>query len=112
MPAPKFYGQPKIPKPGVLIRPIVSQSGSPLYNLNKYVANILKPYVKDENNNAKNSTTFLRIFLTTSEMLPLKMTRKLYHLTSLPCTWTIDTLNLIKDYVNNDYQFTRKTAIP
>ena len=23
----------------------------------------------------------------------------------------IDTLNLIKDYVNNDYQFTRKTAI-
>ena len=23
-----------------------------------------------------------------------------------------DTLNIIKDYVNNDYQFTRKTAIP
>ena len=24
----------------------------------------------------------------------------------------IDTLNIIKDYVNNDDQFTRKTAIP
>ena len=24
----------------------------------------------------------------------------------------IDTLNIIKDYVNNDHQFTRKTAIP
>ena len=34
----------------------VSYSGSPLYNLNKYIANILK--VKDENNNAKNSPTF------------------------------------------------------
>ena len=25
---------------------------------------------------------------------------------------TIDSLNIIKDYVNNDDQFTRKTAIP
>ena len=52
----RFYGQPKIYKAGVPIRPIVSYSGSPLHNLNKYIANILK--VKDENNNAKNSTTF------------------------------------------------------
>ena len=29
-PAPRFYGQPKIHKPGVPIRPIVSYSGSPL----------------------------------------------------------------------------------
>ena len=57
-PAPRFYGQPKIHKPGVPIRPIISYSGSPLYNLNKYIANILKTYVKHENNNAKNSTTF------------------------------------------------------
>ena len=57
-PAPRFYDQPKIHKPGVPIRPIVSYSGSPLYNLNKYIANILKTYVKDENNNAKNSTVF------------------------------------------------------
>ena len=57
-PASRFYGQPKIHKVGVPIRPIVSYSGSPLYNLNKYIANILKTYVKHENNNAKNSTTF------------------------------------------------------
>ena len=57
-PASRFYGHPKIQKPEVPIRPIVSYSGSPLYNLNKYIANILKTYVKDENNNAKNSTTF------------------------------------------------------
>ena len=58
VPVPRFYGQPEIHKPGVPIRPIVSYSGSPLYNLNKSIANILKAYVKDENNNAKNSTKF------------------------------------------------------
>ena len=51
LPAPRFYGQPKIHKPGVFIRPIVSYSGS-------YIANILKAYLKDENNNAENSTMF------------------------------------------------------
>ena len=34
-PAPRFYGQPKKHKPGVPIRPIVSYSGSPLYDINK-----------------------------------------------------------------------------
>ena len=56
--APRFYSQPNIHKPGVPIRPIVSYSGSPLYNVIKYIANILKAYVKDENNNGKNSTMF------------------------------------------------------
>ena len=37
-PAPRFYGQPKIQKPGVSIRPIVSYSDSPWYNVNKYIA--------------------------------------------------------------------------
>ena len=54
-PAPRFYGQPKIYRPGVPIRPIVSYSGFPLHNFHKYIANILKACVKDENNNAKNS---------------------------------------------------------
>ena len=35
--APRFYGQPKIQKQGVLIRPIVSYSGSLLYNPSKYM---------------------------------------------------------------------------
>ena len=57
-PAPRFYGQQKIHEPGFPTRPNVWYTGSPLYNLNKYIANILKAYVKDKNNNAKNSTTF------------------------------------------------------
>ena len=54
----RFYGQPKINKAGVSLRPIVSHSDSPLYNLGKYIPNILKAYVKNENNNTNNSTTF------------------------------------------------------
>lgn len=49
-------------KRGVPIPPIVSCSGSKLYNLYKYIANILKKIkdknVEDEKNNAKNSTMF------------------------------------------------------
>ena len=109
-PAPRFYGQPKIHKPGVPIRPIVLYSGSPLYNLNKYIANILKAYVRDENNNAKNSTTFsnnIRNVPIEDEIMVSFDVTSLY--TNIPI---IDMLNIIKDYVNNDDQFTRKTAIP
>ena len=110
-PAPRFYGQPKIHKPGVPIRPIVSYSGFPLYNLNKYIANILKAYVRDENNNTKNSTTFSHYIRNVSieddEIMVSLDVPSLY--TNIPI---IDTLNIIKDYVDNDDQFTRKTAIP
>ena len=111
LPAPRFYGQPKIHKPGAPIHPIVSYSGSPLYNPNKYIANILKAYVKDENNNAKNSTTLSNYIRNVSIeddkiMLSFDVT-SLY--TNIPI---FDMLNIIKDYVNNDYQFTRKTAVP
>ena len=66
---------------------------------------------KDENNNAKNCTTFSNYI----GNVPIKDDEIVvsYNVTSL-CTNIprIDTLNIIKDYVNNDDQFTRKTAIP
>ena len=83
----------------------------PLYNLNKYVANILKAYVKDENNKVKNSTTFSNFIrnapIEDDEIMVSFDVTSLY--TNIP---TIDALNIIKDYVNNDDQFTRKMAIP
>ena len=110
-PAPRFYDQAKMHKPGVPIRPIISYSGSPLNNLNKYIDSTLKAYVKDENNNAKNSTTFSNYIRNVpieddEVMVPFDIT-SLY--TNIPI---IDTLNIIKDYVDNDHQFTRNTAIP
>ena len=109
-PAPRSFGQPKIHKPGVPIRPIVSYSGSPLYNLNKYIASILKAYVKHENNNAKNSTPFsnyIRNFPIEDDEIMVS-----FHVTSLYTNIPIsDTLNIIKDYIHSDDQFARKTAI-
>ena len=94
-------------KPGVPIRLIVSYSGSPLYNINKYIANILKAYVKDENKNIKNSTTFSNYIsnvpIEDDEIMVSFYVTFFY--TNIPI---IDTLKLIKDYVNNDDQFTRK----
>ena len=111
LPAPRFYGQPKIHKPEVPMCPIVSYSGSLLYSLNKYIANILKAYVKHENSNAKNSTTFSNYirnvpFEDDEIMVSFDVT-SLY--TSIPI---IDMLNIIKDYVHSDDQFARKMAIP
>ena len=53
------------------------------------MANILKAFVKGKISNTKNSTTFSNY-------------------TNIPI---IDMLNIIKDYVSNDGQFTKKKAI-
>ncbi len=39
--APKIYGLPKLHKPGILLRPIVSTINSPLYNISKYLTSSL-----------------------------------------------------------------------
>ena len=106
-PVPRFYGQPKINKLGVPVRPIVLYSGSLLYNLNQNIANGLK----DENNNAKNSITFsnyIRNVPIEDDEITVSFGATFLY-TNIPI---IDTLNVIKDYVNNNAQFTWKTAIP
>ena len=40
---PRFYGLPKIPKPGIPLRPIVSFVNSPTYAISGYPARILSP---------------------------------------------------------------------
>ena len=71
----------------------------------------MSQYVRDENNNAKNSTTFSNYIRNVpieddKIMVSFEVT-SLY--TNIPI---IDTVNILKDYVNNDDQFTRKTATP
>ena len=41
---PKLYGLPKLHKPGIPMRPIVSFCGSPSYQLSKYLTTILQPF--------------------------------------------------------------------
>ena len=42
---PKFYGLPKMHKPGTPLRPIVSSKGSVTYGMAKVLSKVLKPVV-------------------------------------------------------------------
>ena len=90
-PASRFYDQPNIHKPRVHICPYIC------------------PH-KDQNDNARNSATFSNynrnVPIEDEEIMVTFDVTFLY--TVIPIT---DTLNTIKNYVNNDDQFTRKTAI-
>ena len=55
---PRFYGLPKIHKTSIPVRPKDLYSGSPLFNLSKYIANILKPYTHLNKQHCKNSKEF------------------------------------------------------
>ena len=90
----------------VLLFHIVAPHCTKMY-LNICIANI----IKDENNMTKNSTTFpnyiTNVPIKDDEIMVSFEVTSLY--TKIPI---IDTLNIIKIYVNNDYQFTRKMTIP
>ena len=107
---PTFYGQPKMHKPGVPMSCCFLQ-WLLVVQLNKHIANILKAYVEDGNNNAKNSSTFSNFI----RNVPIYEDEKVvsFDVTSVYTnTPIIDTLSIIKNYINNDNQFTRKTAVP
>ena len=55
---PLFYGLPKVHKPGVPLRPIVSTIGSVTYNLAKYLARLLTPLVGQTDSYVKDSKNF------------------------------------------------------
>jgi len=57
--APRSYGQPKVHKPDVPLRPIVSFIGSPTYALSKKIVNILAPLVGNTEFHVRNSSDFV-----------------------------------------------------
>ena len=57
--APMIYGLPKIHKPNAPLRPIVSFINSPLYNLSKFLTNILSPLIGKNDCTVKNSYDFV-----------------------------------------------------
>ena len=57
--SPKFYGLPKIHKPGMPLRPIVSSIGAVTYHTSKEVARILKPLVGKSEHHVKNTQDFI-----------------------------------------------------
>ena len=57
---PLLYGLPKLHKPGVPLRPIVSFVNSPSYNLSKYLVHLLSPLVGSSSSHVRNSEDFAR----------------------------------------------------
>ena len=55
---PRFYGLPKIHKPGIPLRPIVSFVNSPTSAISGYLARILSPVVGNTDYTVKNSCEF------------------------------------------------------
>ena len=61
--APRFYGLPKIHKPDMPLRPIVSAIGSPMYSLAKFVTKIISPLIGRTIAHVKNSLDFRNMIL-------------------------------------------------
>ena len=57
--SPKFYGLPKIHKPGIPLRPIVSSTCTVKYNTAKELAKILKPLVGMSTHHVQNTRDFV-----------------------------------------------------
>ena len=55
----KLYGLPKLHKPNVPMRPIVSFCGSPTYELSKYLTTILKPLTDESRHKLQSTETFI-----------------------------------------------------
>ena len=66
---PLLYGLPKVHKPEVPLRPIVSFIGSPTYNLSKHLVTILSPLVGKSSSHVKNSFEFAS-FIAGQSLLP------------------------------------------
>lgn len=56
---PKIYGQPKIHKRGIPLRPVVASYESPNYKVAKFLADILKNLTKSSKYNVMNATHFV-----------------------------------------------------
>ena len=81
-----------------------------MYNVNKYIASILKAYVKDKDTNGKNFSAFFNYIRNVAmEVEEIMVSFGVTLSTNVPI---FDTLDRIKYYVNNDNQFARKTTIP
>ena len=99
--APRFYGLPKIHKASIPVYPIVSYSGSPLFNLSKYISNIIKPYTLLNKQHCKNSKEFSEFIqahtIEEDEIMVSFDVEALY--TNVPIE---DALVIIKELLEND----------
>ena len=108
--SPKYYGLPKIHKPGAPLRPIISSRGSATYETAKELANIIKPLVGRSPHHVMNNKDFLEnikdIKLQPDECMMSFDVSALF--TSIPIDPAIDT---IRKQLEEDQDLKKRTSM-
>ena len=108
--APRFYGLPKIHKASIPVRPMVSYSGSPLFNLSKHITNIVKSYTLLNKQHCKNSKEFSEFIRTHTKEDDEIMV--LFDVEALCTNVSIeDALAIIKELLENDETLSDQTPL-
>ena len=106
-----MYGLPKIHKPNVPLRPIISSRDSPCRELSKVLLNILTPLVGKTDSFIKNSKDFVEksktIVLTETDRLVSFDVESLF--TNVPVP---ETLKIIEDRLSKDETLGDRTNLP
>ena len=106
--SPKFYGLPKIHKPGIPLRPIISSIGTVTYNTAKELARILKPLVGLSEHHIQNTFDFVQQI----KEVKLKNDESLvsYDVTALFTSVPIPpVLKIIEEKLKEDQELSRRT---
>ena len=108
--SPKYYGLPKIHKPGIPLRPIISSTGTVTYNTAKELAKILKPLVGLPSHHVHNTKDFIdhikEVRLRPGECIIS------YHVTSLFTSVPIQpVLNIIQQRLTTDQDLQNRTSM-
>ena len=107
---PKFYGLPKIHKPDIPLRPIVSSCGSVTYGVARELGKILKPLVGKSPHHINSTQDFVEqvkhITLAPVECLSSYDVSALF--TSVPVD---PALNIIKDLLEKDHTLKERTVM-
>ena len=97
-------------KANIPVRPMVSYRGSPLFNLSKYIANILKPYTllnKQHCKNSKEFSEFIRAHTIEEDEIMVSFDVEALY-TNVPID---DALAIIKELLENDETLPDRTPL-
>ena len=108
--SPKYYGLPKIHKPGVPLRPIISSRGSATYETAKELANIIKPLVGRSPHHVQNNKDFLEN-ITDIKLQPYECIMS-YDVSALFTSIPIDpAIKTIKKHLEEDQDLSKRTSM-